>query len=183
MKKIVNQNELEAFVKRYYRKKDMMHDLTHIRRILETARVISRRHKAADSSILTIASYLHGIDIKANEVKLSKFLRDRGFNSEEIRWIFQAAVDSQTGSVPKTLEGKILHDAHLLEGGRTFHIVKCLVTGISRGNSLSEIIGYYHSNIYGRYKCYLEENKAPYREKERFSRQFFNDLSKNLALK
>ncbi len=183
MKRYVDKDELEAFVWRYYRKKDLMHNLTHIERILETARVISRRHKGADSSILTIACYFHGIDVKGNEMKLSKFLRDRGFHSEEISRIFQAAVDSQTASIPKTLEGKILHDAHLLEGGRNFHVVKCLVTGLSRGSSLLEITKYYQSNIYGKYKCYLAENKALYREKEEYASQFFNDLRKNLSLK
>jgi uncharacterized protein len=96
--------------------------------------------------------------------------------------MFQAASESRTGSIPETLEGKILHDAHLLEGGLTFHVVKSLITGVSRGNSISQIIDYFNSNVNGKYRCYLPENKSPYKKKEAFAREFFRDLEKNLAI-
>lgn len=178
---VKDQRYLERFVYRFYESKDMMHDLTHIRRILASAIKISKKHKTADLKIVKFAAYLHGIDIDANNKRLTEYLRSKSLKTEAIKQVFRAARESQKESVPKTIEGKILHDAHLLEGGRTFHVVKSLVTGASRGNSLQQTMDHFNADIYGKYKCYLAENTKQYEEKEAFARKFFNDLAKNLG--
>jgi hypothetical protein len=47
-------------------------------------------------------------------------LEELGFRVVEIHWEFQK--ESQA----ETIEGKLLHDAHLLEGGKTFMITALL---------------------------------------------------------
>jgi uncharacterized protein len=175
---VVDQEELERFVSKFYKSKDMMHDLTHIKRILTTAKKMPRTSKA-DISILTFAAYFHGIDFRVHQTELTDYLLGVGQKSERIERIFKAALESQKEAIPKTLEGKILHDAHLLEGGRTFEVVKLLITGALRGESLPQVIDYFDSSV-GKYTCYLLENKAQYKDRVAFARDFFNDLRKNL---
>ena len=51
--------ELEVFVKPFYEKKDIMHNLSHIRRILKIARSLSKKYKV-DSEALICGAYFHG---------------------------------------------------------------------------------------------------------------------------
>ena len=156
----------------------MMHDLTHVRRILKTAKKMSRASKAG-MSILTFATYFHGIDFRANQAELTDYLLRVGQKREVMKRIFQAVLESQKEAIPKTLEGKILHDAHLLEGGRTFGVAKLLITGALRGESLLQVIDHFDLSV-GKYACCLPENKARYKDRESFARDFFSDLKKSL---
>lgn len=177
----VDKRELEKFVHKFYENKDVMHDLTHVKRVLATAVKMSTKFEA-DLSILTLAAYFHGIDLDLHRQDLVDYLKAHGFKIKEINRILRATSESRTKSIPKTLEGEILHDAHLLEGGLTFHVVKSLITGFSRGYSILQTIDYFDSNINGKYRCYLPENKLLYKKKEAFAREFFRDLRKNLAI-
>ena len=51
----------------------------------------------------------------------------------------------------------ILHDAHVLEGGKTYTVVKTLITGSVRGQSLEETLSFMQKNVLGANKCYLPE--------------------------
>jgi uncharacterized protein len=174
----VDRKKLERFVSKFYKSKDVMHDLTHVRRILTTAKEMSRTSKA-DMSILTFAAYFHRIDLRTNQAELTDYLLRVRQKREVMKRIFQAALESQKEAIPKTLEGKILHDAHLLEGGRTFGVVKLLNTGALRGESLLQVINHFDSSV-GKYACCLPENKARFKDRESFARDFFSDLKKNL---
>lgn len=59
-------------------------------------------------------------------------------NEEDIEVIIKVAWESQRPEIPETLEGKILHDAHVLEGGKTYTVVKTLITGSVRGSRLKK---------------------------------------------
>ena len=171
--------ELEDFVEQFYAQKDMMHDLSHIRRFLKTARSLSKRYHR-DDGILTYAAYFHGIDRKKHKDILTGFLESQGLQKRQVEQVFRVAKESRKESRPATMEGMILHDAHLIEGGRTFLAVKSLVTGLRQGDSLPEIIDYFEKEVDGRFKCYLPEVGRFYSEKEEFARRFFHDLKKNL---
>jgi uncharacterized protein len=98
----------------------------------------------------------------------------------QIARIFRVARELQKESRPKTVEGMILHDAHLIEGGRIFLAVKCLVTGLQHGDSLRQIIDYFDRRVDGRFNCCLPETARIYSETEAFARTFFHDLKKSL---
>lgn len=170
---------LEEFVRPYYAQKDAMHDLSHIRRFLRVAQSLSKRHHA-DGQILTYAAYFHGIDQEKHKGDLVRFLESQGLHGRKAKRVLRVALESHKESHPRTIEGKVLHDAHLVEGGRAFMVAKSLVTGVSRGSSLRQIADYFEESIDGKYKCYLPETREAYVEEERFARDFFHSLKKSL---
>lgn len=107
-------------------------------------------------------------------------LKAKGLSQDKIDKVVQIAWESQKESKPETVEGTILHDAHLIEGGKTFLITKSLVTGGARGQTLNETISYIEQNILGEFKCYLPEAQKIYEDKEEFAKGFITDLKGNL---
>jgi uncharacterized protein len=117
-------HRLKQFCQPFYHHKDIMHDLTHIRRVLKVAYTAKPYKDQIDEDVLTIGAYLHGmIDKQENRDQILNFLKDEGFSKEKVEAILVAAEESDKKVNPNSLEGKILHDAHLLEGGKTFLIV------------------------------------------------------------
>jgi uncharacterized protein len=175
---VINIEDIEAFVDRDYTDKDIMHNLTHVYRIQKLAVEIAKNYEH-NSELLVIAAYFHG-NIYFRELEIRQFLRDKNLPQQDIERIIQIAWESQKGSCPETIEGKILHDAHLLEGGKTFMITKSLVTGTARGQSLLETITYLEENIIGKFKCYLPELQQLYEKTEEYTKAFIEDLKSNL---
>lgn len=171
--------KLIDFVKPYYETKDIMHDLSHIKRIWNSVLKLGKDYPEADQEALFYGCYFHGI-IYAVEDQIKDFLTTEGFTEHRINFIVQVAWESQKDRVPKTLEGKILHDAHLIEGGKTFIIVKCLITGTARGQSLAKTIHIIENNILGNRKCYLPKAVPIYQEMQEFAQQFISDLKDGL---
>jgi len=157
-----------------------MHDLSHIRRFLRVAQSLSKKHHT-DDQVLTYAAYFHGIDQRQHKGDLVRFLESQGLHGRRAQRVLRVALESQKESRPKTIEGKVLHDAHLMEGGMTFMVVRSLVTGVLRGSSLRQIADYFEDNIDGRFKCSLPETRKAYAEKERFAREFFHSLKSNMS--
>ncbi|MGL4337470.1 MAG: hypothetical protein ACRCST_11325 [Turicibacter sp.] len=84
-------------------------------------------------------------------------------------------------SKPQTLEAKILHDAHMSEGGgKTFLIVKSLITGSVRGQSLEETIDYIETHLLHKGQCYLAEAQEVFYQQQVFTKIFMEDLKKGL---
>ncbi len=99
-----------------------------------------------------------------------------------IETILQIAWESQRSEVPETLEGKILHDAHVLEGGKTYMAVKTLITGSLRNQSLLETLEYLKHNVIDKQQCYLPETKKMCEEMNGWARQFVADLEEGILL-
>ena len=169
---------VKVFVQPYYDSKDLMHNFSHIVRVLKLAMKIAKNYQV-DDELLIIGAYLHGV-IHLDEEKIVIFLKSNQVDEQRIKKIVQIAWDSQKDSTSNLIEGKILHDAHLLEGGKTYLIVKSLVTGTARGQSLSETIKYMEDNVLGKFKCFLPESQNEYCEKEKFAEEFLKDLKENL---
>lgn len=171
-------SEVKKFVLPYYEGKDMMHNFSHIERVLKLAKKIAKNYQV-DDELLIIGGYFHGV-IHIDESKVIDFLQSKGGEETRVREIVQVARDSQRKSTSDLIEGKILHDAHLLEGGKTYIIVQSLVTGTAKGQSLSETIKYMEDNVLGKFKCLLPENQDVYYEKEKFAQGFLKDLKENM---
>ena len=170
---------MEALVAPHYAEKDSMHGLAHIARLLRSAFQLMERHPA-DQAIVTAAAYLHGLAAE-HRLRLAAKLADLGFDEVERGRILQAARESQKEESPQSREGIILHDAHLIEGGPTFLLVKSLVTGTERGQSLEETLTRIEHDILGRYACCLPEAQALYAEKERYAGEAISSLKAGLA--
>jgi len=171
-------SEIEEFVRPDYADRDIMHNLEHIRRVQDLAHQIGEGHNY-DSYLLMLGIYLHGI-VYYKEDEIREFLQSKQLAQELIDRAIQIAWESQTDSTPQSIEGMLLHDAHLLEGGRTFIIVKSLVTGTARKQSLEETISFIEQKVLGQFKCYLPEAQKLYEQKEAFAQEFVRDLRRNL---
>jgi uncharacterized protein len=173
---------IEAFVEPLYAGKDIMHDLSHVRRVLRAARDLMAHYVGqVDEELILCGAYFHGI-IRQHEPRVVEFLTLAGLGTDRIRRIVQAARESLKDKEADSLEGKILHDAHLTEGGRTFMILKSLMTGAARGQTLEQTIDYVERNILGRFVCYLPEAQQKYEEQSRFAREVLSDLRQNAYL-
>ena len=179
--KMMNINNLLDFVKPYYEDKDIMHNLSHINRVfIYVEKLLKAGKYEADIDILKYAVYFHGF-IYNSEESICIWLKKQELSSEIIDRIITAAWESQKDEVAKTLEGKVLHDAHMIEGGKTYLIVKSLITGSIRGQTLEETIRYIENNILSKGICYLQEAQEIYNQQQDFAKKFINDLKEGLT--
>lgn len=187
---------LEDFVRPFYAERDTLHGLPHIRRVVKKARYLARHHvDGLEPVVLLHAAYLHGL-IFQEELRIRRFLQARELPPELTERVVRAAReahtqatdvvagdgDVMTSSESRSLsvEGAILHDARLLEGGRTFLIASALVRGATRGATLEEIVATIEDQMLGRFRCYLPAAQRLYAEKEAFARAFLDDLGPQL---
>lgn len=129
---------------------------------------------------LMLAMCFHGF-IYSDEEKIRAWLTEHGINEENAEKIIEIAWESQRSEVPRTLEGKILHDAHVLEGGRTYLIIKTLITGSLRGQTLPETLKYMKNHVLDQNKCYLKETIFLCEEVNRFTNDFYEELVKEIS--
>lgn len=159
----MNLAKLAEFVKPYYRDKDIMHDVSHIERIIKTLEWLIKEIKIdIDYCDVVYATYFHGF-IYSNEINIIKWLEDEGFEEYRINKIVSIAWESQKNKEANSFEGRLLHDAHMIEGGKVFLITKSLITGTARGQNLEETLTYIENNILGKGKCYLEKAQSIYK--------------------
>ncbi|TLS52211.1 hypothetical protein FE782_09545 [Paenibacillus antri] len=176
---MIQEEQLIDFVTPYYIDKDIMHDLSHIRRVVQSAKKLFKYYPSANEEIIILAAHFHGFIYK-DEAAIRQFLSDRNVEESLVDFICKVAWESQKDEEAQSLEGRILHDAHLIEGGKTYIIVKCLVTGTARGQTLEETIDIIEQRILGRFHCYLPEAKEIYKEMHDFAEQFIRDLKAGL---
>ena len=172
---------LEDFLRADYAAKDTMHDLTHIRRVYRAAEGLAGLSEVAyDADVLLIGAYLHGVVyIPEREREARSFLRTSGVPQPMIDRAVTAALESQTDARPQSAEGMLLHDGHLLEGGRSFLLVKTLVTGGARASTLADIVAFWERQVAGRFRCVLPAAQARYDEQEVFARSVFEELARD----
>ena len=173
----MDEKSLREFCAPYYKKKDQMHDLSHIDKILSLAKQMCKGYPQASLQTVVCGAYSHGIQA-VNEIK--KFLISMDIPEREMQDIITAARESLIEQKPVSLEGKILHDAHLLEGGKTFLITKSLVTGTQRGQRLDETIFFIEKNILNKGEVSLAENEKAYAEKQAYAKSFIYYLKRGL---
>ena len=148
----MNETALLEFVKPYYIDKDIMHNMWHIELVKKMInRILSVSNYKVDEVCLTLATYFHGFIYK-DEEKIKEWMMAQNYEDEIIYKTIKIAWESQRSEVPETLEGKILHDAHVLEGVTTYLIVKTLITGSVRGQSLTDTLDYMQNNVLNKSK-------------------------------
>lgn len=177
---MISENKIKEYVIPYYADKDLMHDLSHIERVLNNVnKYVLNYQDEVNLDIIRYAAYFHGI-IYNFEREIRYWLLSTGLPRNITNLVITVAWESQKDEVPLTLEGKILHDAHMTEGGKVFLLVKSLITGSVRGQSLEETIDYIEDNIIGNGECYLPEAKVVYKLQQKYARNFIRDLKKGI---
>lgn len=171
---------LKEFAASYYQNKDIMHNFSHIEKVLNAVnRLISIIGENIDMEVIVYAAYFHGF-IYSYENEIAEWLKNNDISEEKVKFITKVAWESQKSEIPDTLEGMILHDAHMIEGGKTYLIVKSLITGSLRGQTLEQTISYTENNILGKGCCYLSEAQKVYDDQQRFAAEFIRDLKEGL---
>lgn len=171
-----NEDALMEFCRPYYENKDIMHNMWHIELVRNWVdRLIHDYHYPVDSDLLIPALYFHGF-IYSHQAQIEAWLGTQGYSENDISHIVKIAWESQRPVVPETLEGKVLHDAHVLEGGKTYTVVKTLISGSVRGQSLLETLDFMEQHVIGKNVCYLPETIALCREMNDWTQHFYEEL-------
>lgn len=167
---------LQEFVEPYYLDKDIMHNMWHIELVKrKMENIVSVGKYQVDAECLLLATYFHGFIYKA-ENEIRNWMKTQHYTDEIIEKTVTIAWESQRSETPKTIEGKILHDAHVLEGGKTYLIVKTLITGSVRGQSLLQTLDYMKKNVLYKNECYLPETISMCDEMNKFTVEFYKEL-------
>ena len=178
---MLNKNALIEFVEPYYSKKDIMHNMWHIELVLKMIdRIRSVCSYQIDDECLTLATYFHGFVYRDAEA-IKQWMQAQGYKDEIISKAIKVAWESQRNETPETIEGKILHDAHVLEGGKTYLVVKTLITGSVRGQSLLDTLHYMKNNVLDKNSCYLPETIPLCEEMNKYTNQFFEELIEGIG--
>lgn len=173
---MINDKALLEFTQPYYADKDIMHNMWHIELVQKMVdKILSASDYTVDEECLKLATYFHGF-IYMDEEKIKQWMIGQNYNNEMISKTIQIAWESQRSEIPETTEGKILHDAHVLEGGRTYQVVKTLITGSVRGQSLIDTLDFMKENVLNQNKCYLPETAPLCEEMNSFTIKFFSEL-------
>lgn len=168
------------FVKPYYENKDIMHNMWHMELVKKKIdEVISVSNYKLNYEYLILAMYFHGF-IYSDEKKIRDWLKENKYDDNEIDKIVKIAWESQRNEIPNTIEGKILHDAHVLEGGKTYLMVKTLITGSVRGQTLKETLEYMNKNVLNKNKCYLPETLKLCEEMNNYTNNFYEQIIKDI---
>ncbi len=171
---------LLKFVKPYYADKDIMHNWWLIELVQKMIdRILAKSDYEVDEECLKLATYFHGF-IYSDEKKIRQWMHKHSYSDEMISKTVKIAWESQRSETPETIEGKILHDAHVLEGGKTYQVVKTLITGSVRGQSLVDTLKYMEKNVLNTNKCYLPETIPLCEEMNRYTNDFFADLKEGI---
>lgn len=177
---ILNEKALLEFVEPYYADKDIMHNMWHIELVRKMVdKILAGSSYQVDAECLTLATYFHGF-IYRDEEKIRQWMVEQNYPEEVISKTIQIAWESQRSEVPETIEGKILHDAHVLEGGKTYLIVKTLITGSVRGQSLVDTLKYMERNVLDKNKCYLPETIPLCEEMNEYTNRFCAELMEGI---
>jgi len=176
---MINKEKLIEFVEPYYENKDIMHNLDHIERVLKyVEKLVKNIDYSVDMDILIYGLYFHGFIYNSEKI-IIQWLKTQNISQDIIDKVINVSRESQKDEEAATIEGKILHDAHMIEGGKTYLIVKSLITGSVRGQNLEETIKYIEDNILDKGTCYLLEAKKIHCEQQEFAKNFIYDLKKD----
>lgn len=173
-------DELVKFVAPYYESRDSMHNLTHIEIVIKTIdKIIQAGQYDVDYDVLIYGAYFHGV-IKNWEREIRSWLELKNISPEKIEVIIKIATESSRPEIPTSLESKILHDAHQVEGGKVYFITKCLVAGTLKGQTLLETIEYIEKNVLHSGDCYLAETKPIWNEAHQIAETYIKELKKEI---
>lgn len=178
---MIDEDALTEFIRPYYAEKDIMHNLWHIALVRKMVdKIITLGNYHADQEVLALAAAFHGF-VYLEKESIRQWLSNQGYSGKKIEKVIQVAWESQRPEIPQTLEGKILHDAHVLEGGKPYLVVKTLITGSLRGQSLMDTLQYMKDRCLGKNTCYLPETIPLCEEMNEFAERFYRDLMDGIS--
>lgn len=171
---------LIEFARPFYKDKDLMHNMWHVELLIKYVdKVIQWGNYSIDYDKLIMAAHFHGF-IYTHEPEIRAWLKGQHFSAADITFITTIAHESQRPEKPGTLEGKILHDAHVIEGGVTYMLTKSLLTGTARGQTLHETIHFIEQYVIDSNTCYLPETIPLLEQSNQFTKEFIAKLKSDI---
>lgn len=175
---MISTNELIEFTNNFYKDRDLMHNLSHISRILKMVDKLKNYvNEPVNDDYLIYGAYFHGC-IKNHETEIINWLYAQ--NVDKVEEILLISKESLKENTAKTIEGRLLHDAHMIEGGKFFLLMKSMITGSLRGQGLNETIAYFENNVLHYGKCYLHEAEEILSEARKEALRILSDIKKNI---
>lgn len=128
---------------------DAAHDLSHVRRVVASAKRLAAE-ESADLAVVLPAAWLHDCVAVAKDSpdrprasrlaaeKAGAWLREHGYPATTIPAIEHAiaAHSFSAGIAPETLEAKVVQDADRLDSIGAIGVARCFVTGGAMGRSI-----------------------------------------------
>lgn len=162
------------------KQRDLMHDVEHAERILKAMNLISQNYMGKyDEEIVVLSAYFHG-PIHYGEEPIREWLKDNGYTEQYIDKVINVTWETQAKNIPISLEGKLLHDAHTIEGGKAFYILKPILVGTIMGQTLKQTISFIEKNVIGMNEYFLPETKKYLDEIQMYSKEFIENLKEGV---
>lgn len=179
----MNIDKLKNFIQPYCNKKDMMHNLCHIDRILESVgRLVKDGKYDIDMEIIIYAAYFHEF-IDESKEELLNWLITQEISEDRIEKIIKLAMEMHKDEAPNSIEGKVLHDAHMIEGKKTYLVIKALIIGCSKKQTMEETINYIENSLANKKNCCLPQSEKFYFEQQEYTKEFIQTLRDKLKNK
>ena len=163
-------NELANFVAPYYDKKDILHNNVHTKRLVKMVNKIIEQggyKSQVRYDNVICAAYLH-VMVKNEEERALNWLISEGVSEPQARDIVEIAKRGQREGRPDSLESKILHDAYILEGGKSYAMTRYLIYGYKNNLGIEKTLSYIENSIVPSLRCYLPWTQAQLEEYKAF---------------
>lgn len=160
--------------------RDILHGIEHSDRILKGTNKISFNYSGKYSNELVLfGAYFHGA-VHYGEKPIRDWLRLKEYEPEYIDKIIEVTWESQSKNEPTTLEGKLLHDSHTIEGGKEYFVLKPLLVGTVMKQPIEKTIRFITDVLLANKKYYLPETKEYIDEIYEYANEFIHNLKDGL---
>lgn len=180
---MLNVEELRDFVMDILSDKgrDILHGIEHSDRIRKGIDKIAGNCKGRYSEEpVTFGAYFHGA-VHYGEGPIQDWLQAKGYEPEDIRRMIKVTWESQSKNEPTTLEGKLLRDAHTIEGEKEYFVLKPLLVGTVMKQPIERTIRFITDTVLADKKCYLPETKKYIDEIYEYAAEFIRNLKQELS--
>ena len=139
-------NQIEAYVKQIHNGDSSGHDWYHIDRVRKLAKTIALKENA-DSFIVECAALVHDViddklitDLKEQREQLEEFLSKTLQSEEQVSFVFDIidniSYKGGNGTIPSSIEGKIVQDADRLDALGAIGVARTFAYGGKKNRSM-----------------------------------------------
>jgi len=158
----------------FHEGKDPAHGMEHIHRLRLMAKTICQNSGIPREDIY-FAIFFHGLTTTQQDQVESTFI-SFGKTPEEAKHYRELSTYMSRDAVPSTNEEKVLHDCHVLEGGKYFALIKSIITGLFDDRSIGSSIELYEKKILPKQRCYLSYTRRILKDQQKIMK----DMAQNM---
>lgn len=179
---IMTINDLAQFVAPYYEKNDILHNYRHTKRLVKMVNTIIEnggyKNEVRYDNVIC-AAYLHAM-VKHEEERALSWLMEHGVSEPQAEDIIDIAKRGQREGRPNSLESRILHDAYILEGGKSYAMTRYLIYGYKNNLGIDKTLTYIENSIVPSLRCHLPYTQEKLEEYKAFVLRNVQQMRKEL---